>query len=73
MKQSMRALSRGVRIMCLVIIGLGAAISAQAATAFDQSARSPFREPVVLASQGSLLEVELSAHQGKRFRTIPSS
>ncbi|HEX3216177.1 MAG TPA: multicopper oxidase domain-containing protein, partial [Aestuariivirgaceae bacterium] len=65
MKQSMRALSRGVRIMCLVIIGLGAAISAQAATAFDQSARSPFREPVVLASQGGTLEVELSAHQGQ--------
>ncbi len=65
MKRSVRALCRGALVMCFVIIGLDTTVWAETAKGADGSARSAFREPVVLASKGGLLEVELTAHQGE--------
>ena len=65
MKRSVRALCRGALVTCFVMIGLNTTVWAETAKGADGSARSAFREPVVLASKGGLLEVELTAHQGE--------
>src|SRR5690349_8025751 len=60
--------TRALVVGGLALVGLYGAVGSAAGVAgsgIDPSVRQPFHEPVVLASKDGVLEVTLTAHQGR--------